>query len=93
MSEVEVTSATASPVQYTITYSLFLDGASIASIDIDKDQTNTPQTARNFAEIPNLTWVNSPLAAAHTYEIRITVTGTNISSAAVLTRALNIVRF
>jgi len=40
-----------------------------------------------------MTWIDTPAAGTHTYEIRITVTGTNIVSATALTRALNAVLF
>ena len=44
-------------------------------------------------QAPNMTWIDTPAAGTHTYEIRITVTGTNIVSATALTRALNAVLF
>jgi hypothetical protein len=39
----------------------------------------------------NTTWIDTPAVGTHTYEIRITVTGTNIVSTTALTRALNAV--
>jgi predicted aconitase with swiveling domain len=93
MVEVEVTTSATTPYQYTITYSLFSDGAAISTITVERAEDNVPTTARVLSEIPNITWIDAPTAGVHTYEIRITVTGTNIASAQALTRALNAVIF
>jgi hypothetical protein len=93
MVEVEVTTGVLTPYQYTITYNLFLDGATLATITVEKEEDNVSAAARILSEIPNVTWIDAPTAGVHTYEIRITVTGTNVASARALTRALNTVIF
>ncbi|SHJ02701.1 hypothetical protein SAMN02746098_05035, partial [Desulfosporosinus lacus DSM 15449] len=93
MSEVEITTTASTNYQYTINYELFLDGASIATVTVEKDTDSQSATARLFGEIPSLTWIDTPTAGSHTYEIRITVTGTNLTSAVALTRALNVLIF
>ncbi|MBZ9622594.1 NTTRR-F1 domain [Clostridium sp. FP2] len=93
MAEVEITTTASANYQYTITYGLFRDGSAIATVTAEKDKDNVSPTSRLLGEIPNLTWVDAPSAGPHTYEIRITVTGTNITSATALTKALNIIIF
>jgi hypothetical protein len=93
MAEVEITTAATAAYQYTINYQLFLDGLSIAAVTVENDIDSQSATARVLGEIPNLTWVDTPAAGSHTYEIRITVTGTNLTSAVALTRALNAISF
>ena len=93
MSEVEITTTNSSNFQYTIVYSLFLDGVSIATVTVEKDNDNATANTRLYGEIPNMTWIDTPAAGSHIYEIRITVTGTNLASAVALTRALNAISF
>jgi hypothetical protein len=93
MAEVEITTSASANYQYTINYQLYLDGASIAAVTVEKDTDSQTATSRLFGEIPNLTWIDTPAAGSHTYEIRITVTGTNLTSAVALTRALNALAF
>ncbi|SPF55833.1 Collagen triple helix repeat protein (fragment) [Candidatus Desulfosporosinus infrequens] len=93
MAEVEITTTASANYQYTIDYELFLDGSSIATITVEKQTDSQTATSRLFGEIPNMTWIDTPAAGSHTYEIRITVTGTNLTSAVALTRALNAIAF
>ena len=93
MVEVELTTASLSPYQYTITYSLYGDLSLISTVTVEKEKDNVTLNARILGEIPNLTWIDAPAAGAHTYEIRITVTGTNIASASARTRSLNAITF
>jgi len=94
MAEIEITTTVSATSQYTILYDLLLDGVSIASVTVEKDQDNASAATRLYGEIPNLTWVDSPSASAHTYRIDVTISGTNIVSPSVaLTRALNIISF
>jgi len=93
MAEVEVTIGPAAAFQYTILYELYADGLPIASVTVEKEH-NSAVSSRVFGEIPNMTWVDAPIAAgSHTYEIFITVTGTTVTSAQALTRAMNIIQF
>jgi hypothetical protein len=92
MCEVEVTVGLIAIFQYSIQYYLYLDGGSIASVTVEKEH-DSPAIAVILGEIPNLTWVDQPAAGLHTYEIRITVTGVNITDAVAKTRALNIIAF
>jgi len=71
----------------------FRDGTSLATLTVEQNNDKVALTSRLFSEIPNLTWVDAPSAGSHTYEIRITVTGTNLTSAVALTRALNALTF
>ena len=93
MAEVEITTGTLTPYQYTITYNLYQDGVSIAEVTVEKAQDNVPLTTRVLGEVPNLTWISTPSPGSHIFEVRIRVTGTNIASAVALTRALNIISF
>jgi hypothetical protein len=100
MVEVEITTGNASPHQYTILYELVRDigttNTTIASVTVEKEEDNaTPATARVLGEIPNLTWIDTTTSTSHTYDIRVSVTGSNIAvgGAKYLTRALNAVIF
>ena len=93
MVEVDITVAsTAAPLVYTITYQLEVDNTLLAETTMDK--TFDTVTGVTYTEIPNLTWVNTPgTTGAHTYEINVGVTGTNIATADAVTRALNAIQF
>ena len=93
MAEVEITTTNSGTLRYTIGSSLFVDGVSIATVTIEKDHDEASVNTRLYGEIPNITWIDDPVAGSHTYEIRITVTGTNLASAVALTRALNAISF
>jgi len=92
MSEVEITVGPTVNFQYTILYQLYFDTNPIASVVVEREQNSTA-SSRLFSEIPNMTWVDAPVAGAHTYEIRITVTGTTVTGAVALTRSMNIIAF
>jgi len=93
MSEVEITGTVGATNQYKISYGLFRDGVLISSIsvekNVEKDQGSTSLSGKAFGEVPNITWVDTPVAGSYTYDIEITVTGTNITSATAFARSLN----
>jgi len=94
MVEVEIVSgAVINAVEYTITYQLLLDGTPIATITREDNSAQSIAIARTIIEIPNMTWVDTPGAGAHTYSIAIAVNGTNITDAQVNIRALNVIQF
>jgi len=90
---VELTTSPTSNYQYTVTYSLFLDGTAIATVVAEKQYDSQAAVTHLLSEIPNLTWVIAPAAGVHIYEIRITVTATNIATASAQTRSLNVISF
>ncbi|QGU00156.1 hypothetical protein SYNTR_1562 [Candidatus Syntrophocurvum alkaliphilum] len=91
--EVEVTTTTSTSYDYTITYILHDGTNALATLTIEREDDSGAGVVRVLSEIPNLTWVDLPGAGTTTYEIRITVSGTNIDSAQALIRALNAVIF
>ncbi|HYE67733.1 MAG TPA: hypothetical protein VEA58_03925, partial [Anaerovoracaceae bacterium] len=91
MSEVEITTTAAASYQYTIIYSLLNGATTLATVTVEKETDSQAAVAKLFGEIPNLTWVDLPGAGTFTYTISITVTGTNITAADAITRALNAV--
>jgi hypothetical protein len=93
MADVEITTSTLTPYQYTITYILYVNGTALSTVTIVREEDNVSLAARILDEVPNMTWFDSPAAGTPTYEIRITVAGTNIASAQALTRALNAIIF
>jgi hypothetical protein len=94
VAEVEVTTGAGLPnYQYTITYVLLNGATPLATITAEKDHDQASAASRVYGEILNLTWVDAPTAGAQDYSIQITVTGTNLTSAEALTRALNAVIF
>ena len=94
MADVEITTtALIGATQYTLTYDLERDGTPIATVTREEEVDQALAIARVFGDIPNETWLDAPAAGAHTYDLVITVTGTNVTAANVLTRALNAVVF
>lgn len=92
MVEVNLTTTALGAYDYTVTYELLVDSAPTASETVDNAGTALA-AAEEHTEVPNMTWVVSPAAGSHTYNIRVTVTGTNIATADANTRALNAVTF
>ena len=94
MAEVEITTTGGSgSVQYTITYELLLDGATIVTLTREKEADQGAGPSRVYGDIPNETWVDVPGVGPHVYTIRIRVTGTFITAALVRARALNALVF
>jgi hypothetical protein len=93
MAEVEITTTAAAVYQYTITYTLFRGVTPLATVTVEKETDSQSVTSKLFGEIPNLTWTDSPGAGTFTYTIVITVTGSNVSNASAITRALNALLF
>jgi hypothetical protein len=92
MVEVDMTTTALGVYDYAITYELLVDAATVATETIDDAGTSTA-IGEPHTEIPNLTWIVVPGAGTHTYNIQITVTGTNIDTADANTRALNGITF
>jgi hypothetical protein len=94
MSQIDIVSGmTAGTVSYNISYQIFRDGTALFAVtdQMTVDQASGPRT---FSTIPNETWVDqSAPAGPHTYDIRIMVSGTNITAASAMTRALNAMVF
>ncbi|WP_223703385.1 hypothetical protein [Sutcliffiella deserti] len=90
VAEVDIIVGLSTTFQYTIEYSLYRDGVLLATLTENNEGDKPAGTVRLFSEIPNLTWIDTPGAGAHTYEVRLTVTGTNILTATVSTRSLNV---
>jgi hypothetical protein len=92
MVEVDMTVTALGVYDYTITYELLVDGAPVATETYDDAGTATA-IGEPHTEIPNMTWIVVPGAGTHTYNIQVTVTGTNIATADANTRALNGITF
>ena len=59
MSEVDLIAGTG-PYNYTIAYSLFVDGLAISTITISKSEDNITASSIPVDEGFSLTWVNAP---------------------------------
>jgi hypothetical protein len=74
---------------YVILYNLFRAGVPIAQLVIENEDDNPNAAPRRLTETPNLTWIDTPLAGITNYEIRVTIFGAGIVSAATNTSSLN----
>jgi hypothetical protein len=92
MAEIELTTTAAANYSYTITYELLRGATPISTLTVEKEDDNTA-ASRALSEIPSMTWVDTPGAGTFTYSIEITVTGSGISTADAVTRALNAIIF
>ncbi len=84
-----LTTGNATLYQYTIIAGLYGDLAPITTEMIKKKLIIQQQT---LGKIPNLTWIDTPTTGTHSYEIRITVTATDIAGTA-QTRSINATLF
>ena len=91
MTEVDIVTGLSTTFQYSIEYSLFRDNVAIATFTENNEGEKPGGIVRLFSDVPNLTWIDTPGAGNHTYEIRLTIIGSNILTITVNTRSLNIV--
>ncbi|MGP4070124.1 hypothetical protein ACTWP7_16080 [Halobacillus sp. B29] len=90
VAEIDIIVGLSTTFQYNIQYSLYRDGTLLATLLENNEGDKPGGIVRLFSDVPSLTWVDLPGAGMHTYEIRLTVTGTNILTATVNTRSLNV---
>jgi hypothetical protein len=91
MVEIDIT-ASATTFDYLITYELTEDGVAIATETIGN--AGTVAIGDIMTEVPNMTWVVTPVAGTHTYNVVVTITGFGIAiSNNFGTRALNAIIF
>ncbi|WP_277752125.1 hypothetical protein [Halobacillus salinus] len=91
MAEVDIVAGLATTFIYSIDFVLYRNGSIIANVTESNEGDKPSGIVRLFSDIPNLTWLDTPGAGAHNYEIRVTVTGTNLLTVTVNTRSLNII--
>ncbi|WP_430788534.1 collagen-like triple helix repeat-containing protein [Virgibacillus flavescens] len=91
VAEIDIIVGLSSTFQFAIEYSLYRDGIVLATVTENDEGDKPAGIVRLYSDVPNLTWVDTPGVGPHTYEIRLTVTGTNILTATVNTRALNVI--
>lgn len=91
VAETDIIVGLSSTFQYTIEYSLYRDATLLSTITENAEGDKPVAIVRLFSDILSLTWVDLPGAGMHTYEIRLTITGTNILTATANTRSLNVI--
>ncbi|MXQ52710.1 hypothetical protein [Shimazuella alba] len=76
--------------EYSIQYGLYRDGNLLSSVSLE-EQDNKPLGAiQSYLQTPELDWEDTPSAGSGQYELKISVSGSNLLLVTCNTRALNI---